>query len=84
MRFIQRGRVRTKYIIAGLQIVIFLAVAVSWFLHRGNLYSKNYTVDEYLLSENATVENTVVSMEGSDGDAGIFLSTQPFGLKKGS
>ena len=84
MRFIQRGGVRTKYVIAGLQIVIFLAAAVSWFLHRGNLYSKNYTVDEYLLSENATVENTVVSMEGSDGDAGIFLSTQPFGLKKGS
>lgn len=83
MNFIQKGRPRAKYIAIGLQIVILLAAVCSWLLHRGSPFSKNFTVDEYLLAESATAEDIVVSMDDTTGNEGVLLSTPPLVLEKG-
>lgn len=83
MKFIQTGRIRAGHIIIGLQIIILLIAVSGWFLHRGNAYSKSFAVDEYLLAESASIEDSVVSIDDSIGKKGLFLSTPPLSLKKG-
>lgn len=83
MNPIRNNRLYAKHIVIYLQILILLAAACNWLLHRGGSYSKNYTVDEYLLSENATADDIAVSIDDTTGGEEIFLSTPPLSLKKG-
>jgi len=67
MNSIKLSRLRAKHIVIGLQIIILLIAASSWLLNRGNAYSKNFTVDDYLLAENAIIDGTLISMDDSSG-----------------
>ncbi|WP_251208746.1 hypothetical protein [Acetatifactor aquisgranensis] len=83
MNSIKLSRLRAKHIVIGLQIIILLIAASSWLLNRGNAYSKNFTVDDYLLAENAIIDGTLISMDDSSGSQGVFLSTPSLSLSKG-
>lgn len=86
MSFRQISKSYAKYIVVGLQGMIMFIAVCGWLFNRGNSYSKVFTVDEYILSDNVTVTE-VVSLDASAEDSGeynnIFLSTPPLDLKRG-
>ena len=82
MNSLQIRKPRINHIIIGLQIVILFIVPCCWLLHKGSFFDKNFTVDDYNLSDASIAENIVFTDESTSSD-GIFLSTAPLHLKKG-
>lgn len=77
------GKLRINHILIGLQVVILLLVPCSWLLHRSDVYNRNFTADDYSLSEAAKVDDGVSADASGEGE-GVLLSTLPISLKKGT
>lgn len=82
MKTIRIRKVQGKYVIVCLQVLLLLAAVSSWLLNRNNAYEKEFTPDEYHLSESAVMGEQAV-IDDTMGEAGIFLSTQALTLQKG-
>ena len=66
-----------------IQLLIMLAAVLNWRIHKGNLFLRSFSADEYIVSENAVAAENVTTdetmNEGSD-----FMSTPGISLKKGT
>lgn len=71
------------YVLIAVQLLILLAAVLSWRIHRGNLFLRSFSIDEYIVSENAAVtENITVDETMNSG--GEFMLTPGIPLKKGT
>lgn len=65
------------------QLLIMLAAVLSWRIHRGNLFLRNFAIDEFIVSENAIVAENVTTDEIMNGGDN-FMYTPEISLKKGT
>lgn len=66
-----------------LQLLILITAFSAWLIHRGTLFQKVITLDEYIVSENTVVIEDVTT-DATMNEGGIFLSTPGLSLKKGT
>lgn len=78
-----RPQNKSLYIIHGIQLLILAAVVLIFLLHRGNAYTKIFTIEEFQLTNQATADTSVIVDEAS-ADEGVFLRTPALSLPKGN
>lgn len=84
MRLNRKRRFATHtYILMVLQLLIMFTALLGWLLHRGNLYQKTFTLDEYIVSENTVVIQDVTTDE-TMSEGGDFMHTPEIALDKGT
>lgn len=65
------------------QLLIMLAAVLSWRIHRGNLFLQEFSINEYIVSENTVVAEEITTDEIMN-DGGEFMHTPVIPLKKGT
>lgn len=75
---------RSTYIFLAIQFLIILAAFLNWGIHRKNLFSKDITPDEYIVSENTVVAGEVITDAIMNEAGGVFAKTPELSLKKGT
>ncbi len=71
------------YILAAFQLLIMFAAFLGWFIHRDNLYHKDFTLDEYIVADSTVVVEDVTTDETMAGE-GRFMHTPDISLAKGT
>lgn len=66
-----------------IQILIMAAAFLAWFAHRGSLFQKTFTLDEYIVSPNTVVAEDVTT-DATMSEGGSFMNTPGISLKKGT
>ncbi len=74
---------RQTCIFMAVQLLIMAAALLGWLLHRGNLFQKSFSLEEYIVSEQTTVVNDVTT-DDTMNEGGAFLHTPEISLKRGS
>lgn len=74
---------RQIYAFMAIQLLIMLAALLGWLIHRGNLFHRGFTVDEYIVSENTVVVEAVATDETMN-EEGEFMHTPDISLKRGT
>lgn len=84
MRFFPKNKLTKQvYILIAVQLLVLLSALLGWLTHRGNLFQKSFTLDEYIVSENTVVLEDVTTDE-TMSDGGIFVRTPDMTLDKGT
>ncbi|MCM1412575.1 MAG: LapA family protein [Lachnospiraceae bacterium] len=68
---------------AAIQLLILSAALLGWRIHRKNLFVQNFSIDEYIVSENAVRTENVLTDETING-GGEFIRTPGISLKRGT
>lgn len=66
-----------------LQLLVMTAVFLGWLLHRGSLFQKTFSLDEYIVSQDTVVIEDVTTDETING-GGTFMRTPEISLKRGT
>lgn len=74
---------KQTYAFLALQLLIMIAAFLGWLIHRGALFQKVITLDEYIVSENTVVAEDVTTDETMN-EGGVFVSTPELALEKGT
>lgn len=75
---------RSAYVFLSIQTLIILAAFFNWGIHRRNLFLRDISLDEYIVSENTVVVNEVTTDALMSDEGGVFLQTPELSLKKGT
>ena len=71
------------YVLMAVQLLILAAAFLGWFIHRGNLFRREFTLDEYIVSENTVVAEDVTT-DDTMSEGGDFIRTPEISLDKGT
>lgn len=71
-----------KYILMGVQLLILFFAAGSWLVNRSHAYHRIFTLEDYIVSEKALLEDSV-SVDAAQSESGVFLSTPALRLDPG-
>ncbi|MCM1184944.1 MAG: hypothetical protein NC251_00800 [Lachnoclostridium sp.] len=75
---------RGEYVFLAVQLLIILAAFLNWGIHRRNLFSRDISLDEYIVAENTVVVNEVTTDALMNEAGGVFVQTPALSLKKGT
>lgn len=74
---------RQTCVLIALQLLIMAAAFLGWLIHRGSLFQKTFTLDEYIVSPNTVVIEDVTT-DATMSEGGSFMHTPEISLKKGT
>ena len=79
-----KGRfTKLTFILMLFEIMIMAAAISGWLIHRGNLFYRAITLNEYIVSENTVVIEDVTT-DDTMSSGGVFVRTPELSLKKGT
>lgn len=81
--FHQNKLTRQVFVLAAVQLLVMLAALLGWLIHRGNLFQKSFTLDEYIVCENTVVAEDVTTDE-TMYEGGTFIRTPEITLARGT
>lgn len=84
MRLFYKNKLtKQSFILIAAHLLLLLAAVLSFLIHRGNLFRKEFTLNEYLVSENTVVAEDITTDETMNG-GGAFVRTLDITLDKGT
>lgn len=70
-------------ILMGIQLLILLTALLGWLLHKGSLFQKTFSLEEYIVSDETVVVEDVTTDE-TMSEGGSFVHTPEISLKRGT